>query len=80
MPKDEPAAIKPSSASESRGMKDPDQLWALDIEPDLDALDDDMKKYFDICRDKLGLLPNVLRAYQPVDEVGTGHKRPGLIL
>ena len=48
MPKDEPAAIKPSSASESRGMKDPDQLWALDIEPDLDALDDDMKKYFDI--------------------------------
>jgi len=63
MPKDEPAAIKPSSASESRGMKDPDQLWALDIEPDLDALDDDMKKYFDVCRDKLGLLPNVLRAY-----------------
>ncbi|MFP6758175.1 MAG: peroxidase-related enzyme [Alphaproteobacteria bacterium] len=44
-------------------MKDPDQLWALDIEPDLDALDDDMKKYFDVCRDKLGLLPNVLRAY-----------------
>lgn len=63
MPKDEPAATKPSSASESRGMKDPDQLWALDIEPDLDALDDDMKKYFAVCRDKLGLLPNVLRAY-----------------
>jgi uncharacterized peroxidase-related enzyme len=49
--------------SESRGMKSDDQLWALDIEPDLDALDDGMKKYFDICREKLGLLPNVLRAY-----------------
>lgn len=27
------------------------------------TLDDGMKKYFRICREKLGLLPNVLRAY-----------------
>ncbi|HEX9646967.1 MAG TPA: peroxidase-related enzyme, partial [Alphaproteobacteria bacterium] len=40
-----------------------DRLWALGIEPDLDALDDRMKHYFEVCRDKLGLLPNVLRAH-----------------
>jgi uncharacterized peroxidase-related enzyme len=27
------------------------------------SLDDGMKKYFRVCREKLGLLPNVLRAY-----------------
>jgi len=49
--------------TESRGMADLHRLWALHIEPDLDALDDRTKKYFDICREKLGLLPNVLKAY-----------------
>lgn len=63
MAKENPAAVSRGNAAGSHGMKDPDRLWALDIEPDLDALDDDMKKYFDICREKLGLLPNVLRAY-----------------
>ena len=52
---------------ESRGMRAPDQLWALKDMPDLDAIDDDMKKFFDVCREKLGLLPNVLKAvaYKP---------------
>ncbi|MCB2107116.1 MAG: peroxidase-related enzyme [Rhodobacteraceae bacterium] len=27
------------------------------------SLDEGMKKYFDVCREKLGMLPNVLRAY-----------------
>jgi len=47
----------------SRGMADPKRLWALDIEPDLAAIDADMKRYFQVCRDKLGMLPNVLKAF-----------------
>jgi len=31
--------------------------------PDQDSLDEDIQKYFDICQEKLGLIPNVLRAY-----------------
>jgi uncharacterized peroxidase-related enzyme len=37
---------------------------ALDIPPPpLDALDADIKKYFDKCQEKLGMIPNVLRVY-----------------
>lgn len=32
-------------------------------EPDPEALDDDMKAYFKVCQEKLGLVPNVLRTY-----------------
>ncbi len=40
----------------------PPYVMALDLaEPA--ALDDDIKKYFDKCQEKLGLVPNVLRAY-----------------
>jgi len=65
-----PTKRKPArhkQAPESRGMSDPDRLWALADAPDLDAIDDDMKKFFDVCREKLGLLPNVLKAvaYKP---------------
>ncbi len=35
---------------------------ALDL-PALSPLPDETQKYFDICQDKLGLVPNVLRAY-----------------
>lgn len=35
---------------------------ALDL-PMVDPLPDDTQKYFDICQDKLGLVPNVLQAY-----------------
>jgi uncharacterized peroxidase-related enzyme len=58
--KSEKAARAPRK---SRGMARADQLWALDIKPDLTALDDRMKHYFDVCREKLGLLPNVLKAH-----------------
>lgn len=35
---------------------------ALDL-PQVDPLPDETQKYFDICDEKLGLVPNVLRAY-----------------
>ena len=31
--------------------------------PDTSALDEDLQKYFAICEEKLGIVPNVLRAY-----------------
>jgi uncharacterized peroxidase-related enzyme len=39
-----------------------DQPTALDL-PMVDPLPEATQKYFDICRDKLGLVPNVLQAY-----------------
>ena len=45
-------------------MSQPDYLMALDIPPlELDALDSDIRKYFDKCQEKLGMIPNVLRVY-----------------
>ncbi|WP_273498076.1 peroxidase-related enzyme [Lentibacter algarum] len=38
------------------------QPTALDL-PMLDPLPDETQKYFDVCQDKLGLVPNVLQAY-----------------
>ncbi|MDJ0629769.1 MAG: peroxidase-related enzyme [Rhodobacter sp.] len=44
-------------------MSDPkDQPTALDL-PMVDPLPESTQKYFDICQDKLGMIPNVLRAY-----------------
>jgi len=40
----------------------PDHVSIFDL-PDPDSLDDDMKAYFAICEEKLGLVPNVLRTY-----------------
>ncbi|NKB26382.1 MAG: peroxidase-related enzyme [Rhodobacteraceae bacterium] len=39
-----------------------DQPTALDL-PAVDPLPPETQKYFDICAEKLGLIPNVLRAY-----------------
>lgn len=39
-----------------------DQPTALDL-PMVDPLPEATQKYFDVCRDKLGMVPNVLRAY-----------------
>ena len=39
-----------------------DQPTALDL-PQVDPLPETTQKYFDICQEKLGLVPNVLRAY-----------------
>lgn len=37
-------------------------IIALDLPP-LDSFDDDISSYFDKCREKLGMIPNVLTAY-----------------
>lgn len=39
-----------------------DSVHALPV-PDEADLDPDLQKYFDICREKLGLVPNVLRSF-----------------
>lgn len=39
-----------------------DTPTALDL-PEVDPLPEATRKYFDICQEKLGLVPNVLRAY-----------------
>lgn len=38
------------------------QVVALDL-PMVDPLPEPTQKYFDVCQDKLGMIPNVLRAY-----------------
>jgi len=43
-------------------MTDDRQPTALDL-PALDPLPPEMQKYFDLCDEKLGMVPNVLRAY-----------------
>ena len=44
-------------------MNDPkDQVTALDLAP-VNPLPDATQKYFDICQDKLGMVPNVLKSY-----------------
>ncbi len=42
----------------------PNHITALDLPPTPDAeLPEGLQKYFSVCREKLGLLPNVLAAY-----------------
>lgn len=43
-------------------MTDTDQPTALDL-PQADPLPDHIAKYFAVCEEKLGMVPNVLRAY-----------------
>lgn len=46
-------------------MPQSNHLTALDINyPETEALPEDMQKYFKICQEKLGLVPNVLLAYR----------------
>ena len=43
-------------------MSKQDQPTALDL-PMVDPLPEPTQKYFDVCQDKLGMIPNVLKAY-----------------
>ncbi|ABD55744.1 peroxidase-related enzyme [Jannaschia sp. CCS1] len=43
-------------------MPQPDHISIYDL-PDFDALDDDTKRYFEVCQEKLGMVPNVLRTF-----------------
>jgi len=50
-------------------MNQPDHIMALDIPlPEASALPEDLQKFFNICQEKLGLVPNVLAAYSHDDE------------
>ena len=45
-------------------MPQPDHITALDIPlPAPAELDEDMRRYFEVCQEKLGMVPNVLRAH-----------------
>lgn len=45
-------------------MTQPDHVHALDLnEPARTDLDEDLQKYYALCDDKIGFIPNVLRAY-----------------
>ena len=44
-------------------MPQPDHIIKLPKVPDPDDLPDDIKKYFAICEEKLGMVPNVLSAF-----------------
>jgi len=43
-------------------MPQPDHISIFDL-PDTATLDEDMQAYFQVCEEKLGLVPNVLRTY-----------------
>ena len=43
-------------------MPQPDHIHVLPV-PEISDLDEDLQKYFRICEEKLGLIPNVLRSY-----------------
>ena len=43
-------------------MPQPEHISIFDL-PDPDTLDEDMRAYFEICQDKLGLVPNVLQTF-----------------
>ncbi|MEP4379195.1 MAG: peroxidase-related enzyme [Alphaproteobacteria bacterium] len=47
----------------------PDHIHALDLQiPGAEDLDEDLRKYFAVCQDKLGMVPNVLQSYAVVPE------------
>jgi len=43
-------------------MPQPDHVVKVAL-PEADSLEDDIQKYFSICTEKLGMIPNVLKAY-----------------
>ncbi|MBT3306547.1 MAG: peroxidase-related enzyme [Alphaproteobacteria bacterium] len=44
-------------------MPQPDHIIKLPTVPEVDDLPDDIQKYFALCEEKLGMVPNVLSAY-----------------
>ncbi|QXT41198.1 peroxidase-related enzyme [Gymnodinialimonas ceratoperidinii] len=43
-------------------MPQPDHVSIYDL-PDVESLDEDTKRYFEVCQEKLGMVPNVLRTF-----------------
>ena len=48
-------------------MPQPDHISIYDL-PEIDDLDDDTKRYFEVCQEKLGMVPNVLRTFSANQE------------
>lgn len=48
-------------------MPQPDHISIYDL-PEVSDLDDDMQRYFEVCIEKLGLVPNVLRTFSANQE------------
>ncbi len=48
-------------------MPQPDHISIYDL-PDVDTLDADTKRYFEVCQEKLGMVPNVLRTFSANQE------------
>jgi len=48
--------------NKDEAMPQPDHIARIPL-PEIDELDDETKKYLAVCEEKLGLIPNVLRAY-----------------
>ena len=45
-------------------MSQPDHITALELPPvPLEEMDEDMRRYFEVCQEKLGMVPNVLTAF-----------------
>lgn len=45
-------------------MSQPDHITALELPPvPLEEMDEDMRRYFEVCQEKLGMVPNVLKAF-----------------
>jgi len=47
----------------TKAVAEPDQIMALNIVPDAESLDSANQKLFQICQEKFGFVPNVLKAY-----------------
>ncbi|MEO0829068.1 MAG: peroxidase-related enzyme [Pseudomonadota bacterium] len=43
-------------------MPQPDHISIFDL-PDRESLDDDMRRYLDVCQEKLGMVPNVIATF-----------------
>ena len=37
-------------------------IWDLDLKPQIELLDKEMKRYIEVCNEKLGMVPNVILA------------------
>ena len=51
-------------------MTETDPPTALDLPP-VDPLPPEIQRYFDVCAERLGLVPNVLRAYASTSRSST---------
>ncbi len=56
------ATTAPREKFASRGTARPSKIWDLALSPKVKKLDDDLRRYVEVCAEKLGLVPNVIMA------------------